>query len=127
MIMKQKNIFLVAYYYMKPQMRVKTQIKGWTKNENNFRYDEQVTITKALKNRDIETSKIILDLKNKKVVKNSWGNSKTFDELFKYYLDNYPQYTASIMTELDPDYLVKVSQPPEIKNELDTSTNVSST
>ncbi len=125
--MKQKNIFLVAYYYMKPQMRVKTQIKGWTKNENNFRYDEQVTITKALKNRDIETSKIILDLKNKKVVKNSWGNSKTFDELFKYYLDNYPQYTASIMTELDPDYLVKVSQPPEIKNELDTSTNVSST
>lgn len=126
--MTTKSVFLVAYYYMKPQNRVKTQIKGWSENQNNIRYDEQVTISRKLKNRDIETSKIILDLKNKKVVKNGWGNSKTFDELFEYYLNGYPQYAATIMSELDPDYLVKISQQKtEIQETVESGTNLTST
>ena len=126
--MKEKNVFLVAYYYMKPQARVKTQIKGWKENQNNIRYDEQVTITRSLKNRDVETSKIILDLKNKKIVKNGWGNSKTFDELFGYYLNGYPQYAATIMSELDPEYLASFGhQKAEETEESGSGTSLSST
>lgn len=115
---------------MKPKIRVKTQSKGWMENRNNISYDEQVAIARRLKNRDVETAKVILDLANKRVVKNGWTGSKDFDELFKYYLNGYPQYTAPAMAELDPDYLTKFNpvvpeQQPEA--EAQSGTSVSST
>jgi hypothetical protein len=54
---------------MHPKARVNTTVKGWMKDPNNIRYDERIEITRGLKNNSVN-AKIILDLHNKKVVKN---------------------------------------------------------
>ena len=100
-----KSIYLVAYYFQKPAHdRVKTGRPGWMKDAANTSWDEQVAITRNLKNRDITMSKIILDLANKKIVRNAWRSGADFDELFKYFNGNYPEQTRGIMLQLDPAY-----------------------
>lgn len=100
-----KSIYLVAYYFQKPaNHRVKTTRPGWMKDAANTSWDEQVAITRNLKNRDITMSKIILDLANKKIVRNAWRSETDFDELFRYFNGNYPEQTRGIMLQLDPAY-----------------------
>lgn len=100
-----KSIFLVAHYYMRPRGRATTQIKGWMSNNDNLQYDEQVAITRNLKKSDLSTAKIIMDLTKKSVVRNGWNNLDDFDKLFGYFHEGYPQYTTTVMHELDPSYL----------------------
>lgn len=109
--MKTKSIYLVANYLMRPRRRVNTQIKGWQNNTENIAYDEQVAVCRSLKKNDISMAKVILDLSSKTVVRNGWNNDKTFDELFAYFHAGYPQYTTTVMTELDPEYLLSLSTP----------------
>jgi len=105
-----KSIYLVAYYFQKPAERVRTNRSGWMKNRDNLIWDEQVAVARNLKNRDITTAKIILDLANKRVIKNDWLNNRNFDDLFTYFSKGYPQYTKEIMEKLDPGYLKPVQQ-----------------
>ena len=108
----KNTIYLVAYYYMRPaNKRVGTQTKGWMLTAGNVQYDEQVAVTKKLKSNDLSTSKIILDLGNKKVVRNGWGSENSFDELFGYFLKGYPKYTAEVMNVLDPEYMTRFMAP----------------
>ena len=102
-----KTIYLVAHYLMRPQRRVQTQIKGWKDNMQNISYDEQVAVCRTLKKNDISMAKIILDLSNKKIVRNGWSAGKSFDELFDYFHTGYPQYTTEVMMQLDPEYLIQ--------------------
>lgn len=98
-------MYIVAYYYQKPKHnRIRTAQPGWMKVSGNTAWDEQVTVTKKLRNKDISTSKIILDLVNKRVVKNDWGGSREFVEMFKYFRHSYPQYN-DIMRTLDPEFM----------------------
>jgi hypothetical protein len=111
-----KSIFLVAYYFMRPQSRVRTQVKGWMQTEKNMQFDEQVAVTRRLKNSDQTTAKVILDLSKKSVVRNGWGSTEQFDELFKYFHASYPKYTTEVMAMLDPVYLERINAemaPPE--------------
>lgn len=104
----KNTIYLLAYYYMRPaNKRVSTQTKGWMATASNMQYDEQVTVAKKLKTVDLTTAKIILDLGNKKVVRNGWGSENSFDELFGYFLNGYPKYTAEVMSVLDPEYMTR--------------------
>jgi hypothetical protein len=106
-----KSIYLVAAYYMKPRNRVQTQIKGWMGVQDNVAYDEKVDITRNLKKSDLSTAKVILDLKKKTVVRNGWNNDLDFDKIFEYFHNGYPQYTTTVMTELDPEYLTRFEKP----------------
>ena len=76
-------------------------------NPNNLRYDERVEITRGLK-KDSAHSKIILNLSNKTVDKNTWGDNRSFDELFKYFFKGYHQYITQVMTQLDIEYFNKM-------------------
>lgn len=105
--MSSKSIYLVAFYFMKPRNRVQTQNKGWMDNQQNLVYDEKVAVARNLKKSDIATAKIILDLGKKSVVRNGWNNDLDFDRLFEYFHKGYPQYTNTVMNELDPEYLKK--------------------
>ena len=107
--MSNNSIFLVAYYFMRPQARAQTQVKGWMQNSKNMQFDEQVAVTRRLKNSDRTTAKIILDLSKKVVVRNGWGSNENFDDLFKYFHKSYPRYTTEVMTTLDLPYLEKVN------------------
>lgn len=118
------SIYLVAYYFQKPaHSRVRTQRAGWMKQNNNVSWDEQVAITKNLRNRDLTTARIILDMSAQRVVKNGWDNSRTFDELYDYFSTNYPQYTREIMERVNPAYLAARNPAPV---EIPTSGTISS-
>lgn len=121
-----KSIYLVAYYFQRPKHnKVKTNRSGWMSDNNNVSWDEQVTVCKNLKNRDYTIAKIILDLGNKKVVKDGWDTKRSFDELFVYFNQEYKQYTHDIMAQIDPAYLEYLF--PTDKKILDTSSSISST
>lgn len=113
---------------MRPRSpRTKTQFKGWMKDTNNVSYDEQVSIARRLKNSDYATAKIILDLGNKKIIRNGWQTETTFDQLFGYYLKNYPQHVAGPMAQLDPEYLTTFNGSSSEKSISDVVNNTSST
>jgi len=103
--MKIKNIHLIAFYVMKPRRGVQTQKAGWTKDPNNFQYDERVEFTKGLSGKDRQFAGVILNLNTKTVVYNKFGKEKTFDDLFKYFLEAYTQQVGTVMAQLDIEYL----------------------
>jgi hypothetical protein len=63
--MKIKDIHLVAFYSQKPRPGIRTQLKGWMENANNYQYDERVEFTTGLKNNDQQLAGIILNLNKK--------------------------------------------------------------
>ena len=125
------SIFLVAYYFMRPQSKARTQVKGWMQTEKNLQFDEQVAVTRRLKNSDRTTAKVILDLSKKSVVRNGWGSTENFDDLFKYFHNSYPKYTTEVMTTLDPAYLERINAemapPTETVETPETTSSISST
>ena len=103
--MKIKDIHLLAFYVMKPRRGVQTQKAGWMKDPNNFQYDERVEFTKGLSGKDRQFAGVILNLNTKTVVYNKFGKEKTFDDLFKYFLEAYTQQVGTVMAQLDIEYL----------------------
>jgi len=94
------SIYLIASYSIRPQRTVKTQKAGWMTNPSNISYDESIAIARKLKPRDHQTSKIILDFTDRRVIKNTWNDDKSFEELFSYFYQGYPNYINPILKEL---------------------------
>ena len=103
--MKIKELHLIAFYVQKPKRGVRTQIAGWMKDPNNYQFDERIEFTRGLSGKDRQYAGVILNLNTKTVVYNKFGKEKTFDDMFKYFLEGYPQYVAQAMAELDLAYL----------------------
>jgi len=118
--MSKNSIYLIAYYYLRPGHRVNTQTAGWMKESKNLAYDEKVAVSRRLSRNDETMAKVIIDLYNKKVIRNGWGNDLTFDQIFEYFHKGYPQYTTSIMTSLDPEYLEQFKEKPEEVQDVQT-------
>ena len=105
--MSNKNIYLVAFYSMKPRPGVKTNVKGWMNDTANLQYDEKVEITRGLKS-GANVAKIVLDLSTKTVTRNNFNQDKDFKKLFKYFFGGYHNYITAVMKQLDPDYLTAI-------------------
>ena len=105
--MNNKNIYLVAFYHMKPRPGVKTNVKGWMDNLDNITYDESIEITRGLK-KNSSSAKVVLNLSNKSVDRNTWGTDRSFDEYFKHYFTGYHKYLTAVMTQLDAEYFNKI-------------------
>ena len=105
--MKIKDIHLLAYYVAKPRNPKMTHIKGYMTNPDNITYDERIEFTKGLNPKEQSYAKVVLNLNQKKVIKNSWNTDRSFDEYFKYFLEAYPQYVMNVMGQLDMEYLVQ--------------------
>jgi hypothetical protein len=119
--MKKSNIYLVAQYITKPRDPRKTHIPGYMKDPANHQFDERVQIATKLKNQDLYTAKIILNLTEKTVDKNAFNDVKNFDELFKYFFKGYHKYITEVMVKLDAEYFNKMLD--EMQAELDTEKN----
>ena len=102
--MSNKNIYLVAYYGMKPRPGVKTHIKGWMDNPENLQYDEKVEIVRGLKP-NTNTAKLVLDFSTKTVIRNGFNGDMDFKKLFKYFFGGYAQYMSTVMIQLDPEWM----------------------
>lgn len=95
------SIYLVAYYMMKPKhSRVNTSIKGWMNNPDNVAYDEQIAVVTKLKNKDLNTAKVILNLSNCSVYRNNWSDNRSFDELFEHFYTGYQKYLDPVIAQL---------------------------
>lgn len=122
--MSKKNVYLVAYYMAKPKhSRIKTQVKGWMDNQDNVSYEEQIAVTNKLKTNDLSTAKVILDLVNQTVYRNSWNNGKSFTELFSHYYTGYSKYLEPVMQQLGYDV---VDEPAADNKELAQNETISS-
>ena len=123
---KIKDIHLVAFYVIKPKDPKKTKIKGYMTNPDNHQYDERIEFTKGLNPKDQTYAGVVLNLNTKTVLKNKFG-TKTFDELFKYFLEAYPQYIIQVMAQLDLPYLEQfIPKEDEPATESEVSTQQSS-
>lgn len=99
--MSTKKIYLVAYYYMRPKnQRVRTNVAGWHKDDNNITWDEEIALTIKLKDRDLTTAKIILNLNDRKVVINGWNGNRDFGELFDHFYKNYKKDLHPVAEQL---------------------------
>ena len=105
---KEKGIYLVAKYFMKPQAHVNTSKAGWMNNPENIRWDEQMLITRGLKPKD-NNAQVVLNLSEKSIVRNTFAQGKTFDEVFIYFLNGYSQYLVPVMGQLDREYLEAIA------------------
>ena len=105
--MKQKNIYLVAHYGMKPREGVKTNVAGWMDNPDNLQYDEAVDISRGVK-KSAATARILLNLSTKTVERNNFNSDRDFKSLFKYFFGGYHQYITTVMTQLDPAFLTDI-------------------
>jgi hypothetical protein len=104
---KEKDIYLVGFYSMKPRPGVRTTVKGWMNDQANLQYDEKVEITRGIKNSAMH-ARIILNLSQKKVERNGFNADRDFKSLFKYFFGGYHQYITEVMKQLDPSYLESV-------------------
>lgn len=117
--MKNKNIYLIAYYIQRPRDPSKTHIKGYIKDPANLIYDETVEITHGLSSKDRQHAQVVLDFTDKSVVTNKFNEQRDFDQLFKYYFEGYHKYITQVMAQLDPAYLQQMVD--EIQADLDSS------
>lgn len=103
----KNNIYLVAFYGMKPRKGVNTSRKGWMDNKDNLQYDEKVEITRGQKKSSV-LANVILNLSQKSVERNTFNDDRDFRSFFKYYFGGYDQYITAVMTQLDPEYLTSI-------------------
>lgn len=94
--MKSNSIYLLVTYYKKPSRPHQTSGRGFGTDPRNFKYDEQVSISQALKNRDYDQCSVILDMCHRRVIKNSMNPGQSFDELYLYFKTHYPKYIELI-------------------------------
>jgi hypothetical protein len=113
---KQKDIYLVAYYFKRPRAGVNTSVKGWMEDTSNFQYDEKIDITAGLKN-DSNTANILLNLSKKVVERNRFNEDRDFKTLFKYFFGGYHNYITEVMAQLDPEFLKSILD--ELESEMD--------
>lgn len=65
----------------------------------NGQVDEQALVTKSIKDSDIQTCNVILDFKEKKIIKASIAGSSLstdWDKLIEYYKKVYPDNIESL-------------------------------
>lgn len=125
--MSTSSIYLVAYYMMKPKhSRINTSIKGWMNDPNNVAYDEQIAVVTKLKNKDLNTAKVILNLSNCSVYRNNWSDNKSFNELFEHFYAGYQKYLDPVIAQLGYE-MVKNDEPLEVSaDELPKNETISS-
>ena len=90
----------MAYYSAKPKDPKKTKQAGYMKDPANYDFDESINITRGLKTRDELNAKVILNLTNKSVSKNTFNDNRDFPTLLAHYQEGYPQYINPLLAQL---------------------------
>ena len=87
-----KGKFLVVQYAGKPADPAQTSKKGYLKE--NLVYDEKVSLTNRLRDKDFISATVVLDLENKKILRRSKIHdiSDNYNFLYEYYYKNYKDH-----------------------------------
>ena len=89
--MASKSKYLIVQYYGKPNHGVKTEIAGWSEQQNSIQYDEAVTFETKLRDRYLTEASVIIDMLEKNVIKcNVVGlEEASYEKLMEYYNKYY--------------------------------------
>lgn len=98
--MANKNIYLLATYVARPKDPRQTSKPGYMKDPENIVYDEQLSITKGLKSKDMKNH-VILDLTEEKIVRNSFKSDSNFQMMFAHYYNSYANYIDKSVKQLN--------------------------
>jgi hypothetical protein len=94
------SIYLIAKYTGQPIDPRQTSKSGYMKDPNNIHYEEQVYISRGLRDKDLE-NQVVLNLTEEKIVKNIFNPGKTFEEIFTHYYDSYAEYIDYCVNQLN--------------------------
>jgi hypothetical protein len=100
------NIYLLATYIARPRNPRQTSRAGYITNPDNIQYDENLEIVRGWRDRYLKYS-VVLDLTNERVIKNSFHNSKTFEELFAHYHEGFSEYIEQTVNDLNAALQIK--------------------
>ncbi len=104
--MANLNIYLLATYIARPRNPRQTSRAGYITNPDNIQYDENLEIVRGWRDRYLKYS-VVLDLTNERVIKNSFHNSKTFEELFAHYHEGFSEYIEQTVNDLNAALQIK--------------------
>lgn len=104
--MAKLDIYLLATYVARPKNPRQTSRAGYITNPDNIQYDENLEIVRGWRDRYMKYS-VVLDLTNEKVVKNSFHNGKTFEELFTHYHEGFGEYIEQTVNDLNASLQLK--------------------
>ena len=98
--MATKNIFLVANYVAMPKNPKLTAQPGYMSNPDNIQYDERIYVARGIRDKDLQ-NRVILDLTEEKIIKNSFQSGASFDELFQHYYNAFGDYIDDCVNTLN--------------------------
>jgi hypothetical protein len=98
--LRNHNIYLIAKYTGLPKDPRQTSKPGYMKDPENVIYDEQLYLTRGLRDQDLKNH-VILNLTEQKIVKNSWKTGATFEEAFAHYYEGYADYIDDCVNQLN--------------------------
>lgn len=89
--MANRSKYLIVQYYAKPNIGVKTEVAGWSEQQNSIQYDEAVRFETKLRDRYLSESSVVIDMLEKKVIKCSVVGLEdaSYDKLMEYYNKYY--------------------------------------
>ena len=83
-----------------PKDPKQTAKPGYMKDPNNIHYEEQVYITRGLRDKDLK-NQVILNLTEEKIVKNTFKSGSNFEEIFTHYYEGYAEYIDDCVNQLN--------------------------
>jgi hypothetical protein len=98
--MADLSIYLIAKYTGMPKDPRRTATPGYMKDPNNIEYDEQVYISRGLRDKDLK-NQVVLNLTEEKIVKNNFNPGKNFSEIFTHYYDSYAEYIDDCINQIN--------------------------
>ena len=98
--MADLSIYLIAKYTGMPKDPKRTATPGYMKDPNNVEYDEQVYISRGLRDKDLK-NQVVLNLTEEKIVKNNFNPGKNFEEIFTHYYDSYAEYIDDCINQIN--------------------------
>ena len=104
--MANLNIYLLATYVARPKNPRQTSRAGYMQDPGNIQYDENLVIVRGWRDRYLKQS-VVLDLTNERVIKNSFHNGKTFEELFAHYHEGFGEYIEQTVNDLNASLQIK--------------------
>ena len=104
--MADLSIYLIAKYTGIPKDPRQTAKPGYMTNPENIQYDEQVYISRGLRDKDLK-NQVVLNLTEEKIVKNNFNPNSNFEELLVHFVDGYGDYINDCVNKLNEALQIK--------------------
>jgi hypothetical protein len=90
-------MFLTAQYIATPNPKVCTSKKNFWSDEENYHFQEQVRLTTRLRDSDLKSADVILDMDKQEIVKcRKRKEDTTYETIFSYFQEHYQHYLSAV-------------------------------